>query len=343
MNLKKLKITLLMLLFVGIAYNCSDQVSIEEETIQSEVLSNSRSSEEGEEVDEDLVNFIYDIQFGNEIAQGFEATKSLEYIESALQWTLVNPEELPGDTQEFSYEFEVALEQTEETWSMSREELQSITNQMYEQLYSDAETAEIEGVEAGEKFWFEIDVVIPEEPESFAQSMTVQVIGVLAGKNKNPTHKSFNSSWYGYHRGLCNGNGGSFVTSVINGQLNNPANGHIQQCGSRYLQTNIRFASAKRYVNSTYTWLWLGFTANSCVSAAFLNNTSIPGMLNFANLNRPTYPSGLVGKIKSYTTSRFTVWGTFQHDLLVRYYEKCTKIPPIDPGDGELHRPMKMF
>jgi hypothetical protein len=325
-----------MLFFVGLTYNCSDNALIEDEVLQNETIQTSRSSEE--ETDEDLVDFIYNIQFENELSQGFEASKSLLYIESALQWTLVNPEEIPGDTQKFTYEFEATLEPTEEGWFMPKEELQTLTHQMYQQLYSDAETTEIEGVEAGEKFWLDIDVEIPEEP-SYSEVITVQVTAVLAGKSKTPNSKSFTSNWYGYHRGYCNSGGSQFVTSVINAQLN----GHVQPCGPRYLQTNIKIAWAKRYQNSSYTWLWIGFTANSCVSAAFLNNTSIPGMLNFANINRPIYPSGLTGKIKSYTTSRFTVWGNYQHDLLVRYYEKCVRIPPIDPGDGALHRPMKMF
>lgn len=305
-------------------------------------------------VDEALTEFITSMYNEETIEYSLDAFTALSYTEATLYWRLCHPDAIPGVTRTYSLEFEVAMSNTADGWMIAGSDISNLNQVIYDKLAYIADTTQLVGVPNGTKFWKDVDIKIPTEPLEYSSTYTIVLNGILAGYG-NPYsfgNCTFTDDWYGYHKGLCNMGGSSFVTSVMTAWLNDPncTFYNKQTCQSSdfnyfyipYLKDWKTSSGYHQLVNGTgtfpNTWLWYSYVVNGCVSDSYLNNTSIPGIISYANAGKMVH--GYPGKILSYSVDRYVVNSIASHALSITYYAYCKKVARILPqGEPQYPRP----
>ena len=236
---------------------------------------------------------------------------------------------------------------------VSGSDLLQLNNDIYDELVVIAESAETEEASDGEKFWFEMDVIIP---DVISSPLTVQVKAIL-GFNKSNNNCSIMDDWKGYLTGRCLQSNQTYVTSILTAKLNDPncSYSNVEKCsgfgytggtlGGGYVYNNVptgvvgRFNTRKHMPQCSFLWNSTSMTAcitSNRMNTYYLNNT-LPSIPWWGSWQSSFNMGAIIKKIKSYRVDRVYANGEYQHEFDVVYYDACTKV--VVPGHDEKPRP----
>lgn len=293
---------------------------------------------EDEDVDVDLSQFLYDI-INEDVPNVENVETALLYTESTLYWRLSNPDLIPGETKVYELEYAVDVD----NGNIDPIELLELNKNIYSDLVNIADTAESVENSNGSKFWFEMDVIMPDEIQS---TIIVKVRAVLGFGISNSICKVIDD-WRAVIAGKCTIPNNIYLTSIVTAMLNDPdcSYSNVEKCSGfgatpygdtyNYIPKGVDSKKEIRdHMPSAY-FLFNSYNRLDCLTENYINtyylSNNTPSITWWGDWQRPFIKNSTsLKKISSYRVGRVYVYGKYRHEFDVYYYENCVKV--INPS-----------